>query len=161
MMEAGLITRVHGGAKLAKDGRDAAMSAAELHNAPLTGVPFQENINRNRLQKKAIGMAAAGLYVENEGVMIDGGSTTFQMCPHLNGMNRQVLASSLHIVNTLLSRAGKSFANRRVRSRCFRRLPLSWSSTRYSARLLRKSGRCYFRDHNVHLPLLLLRVQQT
>jgi DeoR family ulaG and ulaABCDEF operon transcriptional repressor len=106
MMDAGLITRVHGGAKLAKGGRDAAMSAAEIHNAPLTGVPFLENINRNRLQKKAIGMAAAGLCVENEGVMIDGGSTTLQMCPHLNGMNLQVLTNSLHIINALLPQVG-------------------------------------------------------
>jgi DeoR family ulaG and ulaABCDEF operon transcriptional repressor len=46
------------------------------------------------------------LCVENEGVMIDGGSTTLQMCPHLNGMNLQVLTNSLHIINALLPQVG-------------------------------------------------------
>ena len=30
--------------------------------------------------------------------MIDGGSTTLQMCQHLAGLNLQVLTNSLHIV---------------------------------------------------------------
>jgi len=106
MVEAGLITRVRGGAKLAKGGKNAARNAAEIRNGELTGVPFHENIHRNRQQKMAIGKAAAGLCVDNEGVMIDGGSTTLQMCPHLNGLNLQVLTNSLHIVNALLPQVG-------------------------------------------------------
>ena len=38
--------------------------------------------------------------------MIDGGSTTLQMCPHLAGLNLQVLTNSLHIVNALLAQPG-------------------------------------------------------
>lgn len=38
--------------------------------------------------------------------MIDGGSTTLQMCPHLAGRDLQVLTNSLHIVNALLPQAG-------------------------------------------------------
>ena len=38
--------------------------------------------------------------------MIDGGSTTLQMCRHLDGKNLQVLTNSLHIVNALLPQAG-------------------------------------------------------
>lgn len=34
--------------------------------------------------------------------MIDGGTTTLQMCPHLAGLGCQVLTNSLHIVNALL-----------------------------------------------------------
>jgi DeoR family ulaG and ulaABCDEF operon transcriptional repressor len=34
--------------------------------------------------------------------MIDGGSTTLQMCPHLDGLALQVLTNSLHIVSALL-----------------------------------------------------------
>lgn len=34
--------------------------------------------------------------------MIDGGTTTLQMCPHLSGLRCQVLTNSLHIVNALL-----------------------------------------------------------
>jgi DeoR family ulaG and ulaABCDEF operon transcriptional repressor len=35
-------------------------------------------------------------------VTIDGGSTTLQMCPHLAGLDLQVLTNSLHIVSALL-----------------------------------------------------------
>ncbi len=38
--------------------------------------------------------------------MIDGGSTTFQMCTHLLGLKLTVLTNSLHIVNALLPQAG-------------------------------------------------------
>jgi len=38
--------------------------------------------------------------------MIDGGSTTLQMCRHLEGLDLQVLTNSLHIVSALLSQTG-------------------------------------------------------
>lgn len=38
--------------------------------------------------------------------MLDGGTTTLQMCPHLAGQNLQVLTNSLHIVNALLPQEG-------------------------------------------------------
>ena len=38
--------------------------------------------------------------------MIDGGSTTLQMCPHLAGLNLQVLTNSLHIVAALINQTG-------------------------------------------------------
>ena len=38
--------------------------------------------------------------------MIDGGTTTLQMCPHLAGLDLQVLTNSLHIVNALLPQKG-------------------------------------------------------
>lgn len=38
--------------------------------------------------------------------MIDGGSTTLQMCPHLAGLNLQVFTNSLHIVSALLPQPG-------------------------------------------------------
>lgn len=89
------LIRVHGGAKLPDD---APMSS-------LTGVPFHQNINRNREAKKAIGKAAATFCKPGEGVIIDGGSTTLQMCPHLDGLGLQVLTNSLHIVSALLPQA--------------------------------------------------------
>lgn len=98
LAEAGHVTRVHGGAKLAR--------AAEAVPNSLSGVPFHENIGRNRAQKEAIGRAAATLCSPGEAVMIDGGSTTLQMCPHLDGLNLQVLTNSLHIVSTLLAQGG-------------------------------------------------------
>jgi DeoR family transcriptional regulator, ulaG and ulaABCDEF operon transcriptional repressor len=99
----GRITRVHGGAKLTADRGQAPAGPPDLQ-----GVPFHENIARNTAQKQAIGRAAAALCTPGEGVMIDGGSTTLQMCPHLEGLNLQVLTNSLHIVSALLGQPGTS-----------------------------------------------------
>lgn len=98
--EQGLIIRVHGGAKRAdKPGR----SEGPLH---LAGTPFDQAITQNLAAKRAIGRAAAELCEPGEGIMIDGGSTTLQMCPHLAGLDLQVLTNSLHIVNALLPQVG-------------------------------------------------------
>lgn len=101
MAGAGLISRVRGGAKLLNGAAVGASSSPSL-----LGVPFHENIARNRAAKEAIGRAAAKLCRPGEAVMIDGGSTTLQMCPHLAGLNLQVLTNSLHIVSALLPQAG-------------------------------------------------------
>jgi len=101
LVDYGRITRVHGGAKLAATQTPPASSPAGLQ-----GAPFHENIVRNTAQKQAIGRAAASLCSPGEGVMIDGGSTTLQMCPHLEGLNLQVLTNSLHIVSALLTQPG-------------------------------------------------------
>ena len=89
----GRVVRVHGGAKLPSE---------PVAASSLTGVPFHQNINRNREAKEAIGRAAAALCQPGEGVIIDGGSTTLQMCAHLDGLGLQVLTNSLHIVSALL-----------------------------------------------------------
>lgn len=96
----GRITRVHGGAK-APDDRPSPPAAPGLQ-----GIPFSENISRNAAQKAAIGKAAADLCAAGEGVIIDGGSTTLQMCAHLDGKGLQVLTNSLHIVSALLAHTG-------------------------------------------------------
>jgi len=97
MEEDGRIVRVHGGAKLAEERQDGQH---------LIGTPFDQSITLNLAQKQAIGRAAAALIEPGEGIMIDGGSTTLQMCPHLAGLDCQVLTNSLHIVNALLPQAG-------------------------------------------------------
>ena len=99
--ELGQIVRVHGGAKLGGNG--SGSSKAALH---LAGTPFEQAITQHLAQKQALGRAAAALCEPGEGVMIDGGSTTLQMCPHLAGLDLQVLTNSLHIVNALLPQAG-------------------------------------------------------
>ena len=38
--------------------------------------------------------------------MIDGGTTTLQMCPHIDGLDLSVLTNSLHIANALLPQSG-------------------------------------------------------
>lgn len=100
--EQGQIVRVHGGAKLADHGEASrAQSAFQL-----SGTPFEQAITQNLAAKQAIGRAAAALCRPGEGVMIDGGTTTLQMCPHLAGLDCQVLTNSLYIVNALLPQAG-------------------------------------------------------
>lgn len=98
----GRITRIRGGARLAEKQASADTAAA----AGLSGVPFHENVARNMAQKAAIGREAARLCEPGEAIMIDGGSTTLQMCQHLEGLNLQVLTNSLHIVSALLPQAG-------------------------------------------------------
>lgn len=101
MADDGLLERVRGGAKLppGKDGKEKLSSH-------LSGVPFHENIHRHRTEKQAIGRAAAALCRQGAAVMIDGGSTSLQMCPHLKGLDLQVLTNSLHIVSALLPQTG-------------------------------------------------------
>ena len=97
--KSGQIARVHGGARLA-DGSEAETGLR------LAGTPFTVAITQNLAEKRAIGEAAARLCEPGEGVMIDGGTTTLQMCPHLAGLNLQVLTNSLHIVQALLPQDG-------------------------------------------------------
>jgi DeoR family transcriptional regulator, ulaG and ulaABCDEF operon transcriptional repressor len=94
LQDAGKLKRVRGGAQIGSDG--------EITGFHLQGVPFHENVNRNRAAKEAIGKAAADLCKPGEAVIIDGGSTTLQMCPHLEALKLQVLTNSLHIVSALL-----------------------------------------------------------
>jgi DeoR family ulaG and ulaABCDEF operon transcriptional repressor len=95
----GIIERVRGGARLKVDARTAA-------GDQLLGATFEQNRGRNAEQKAQIGRAAANLCSPNEAIIIDGGTTTFQMCEHLAVLNLQVLTNSLHIVNELLQQAG-------------------------------------------------------
>lgn len=98
LQDAGKLKRVRGGAQIGSD--------SEMNGFHLQGVPFHENVNRNRIAKEAIGKAAAELCKPGEAVIIDGGSTTLQMCPHLEQLKLQVLTNSLHIVSALLQQPG-------------------------------------------------------
>jgi DeoR family transcriptional regulator, ulaG and ulaABCDEF operon transcriptional repressor len=104
MMIAGLLTRVRGGAK--KNEPKNAKRPAPENGQHLAGVPFEENVNLHRAEKEAIGRAAAKLCNAGEAVMIDGGSTTLQMCHHVRGLNLQALTNSLRIVSALLLQPG-------------------------------------------------------
>jgi DeoR family ulaG and ulaABCDEF operon transcriptional repressor len=97
----GRLVRVHGGAKAT--GIESARADGALR---LSGTPFDQAITLHLAQKQAIGRAAAALCEPGEGIMVDGGTTTLQMCPHLEGLNLQVLTNSLHIVTALLPQTG-------------------------------------------------------
>jgi DeoR family ulaG and ulaABCDEF operon transcriptional repressor len=92
----GRLARVHGGA------RSTEADGAEGSPLSLKGTPFAKSIALHLDAKRAIGQAAGALCEPGEGVIIDGGSTTYQMCDHLDGKGLQVLTNSLHIVNALL-----------------------------------------------------------
>ena len=100
---AGALLRIRGGAEYV--GNNAIPSAVPVEQS-LGGVPFHENAAKAQTEKAAIGRAAAALCRPGEAVMIDGGSTTLQMCPHLAGLGLQVLTNSLHIVSALLPQPG-------------------------------------------------------
>jgi DeoR family ulaG and ulaABCDEF operon transcriptional repressor len=95
----GLIERVRGGARLRN-------GAKPVSSDRLIGASFEENKTRFAVEKAAIGRAAAKLCERGEAIIIDGGTTTFQMCAHLEGLNLQVLTNSLHIVGELLPQPG-------------------------------------------------------
>jgi DeoR family transcriptional regulator, ulaG and ulaABCDEF operon transcriptional repressor len=86
----GHLERVRGGAR-----------SLERGSVKLQGTPFELNLRRNLTQKAAIGKQAAALCDPDEAIIIDGGTTTFQMCPHLSERNLHVLTNSLHIVEAL------------------------------------------------------------
>ncbi|MGH6993656.1 MAG: DeoR/GlpR family DNA-binding transcription regulator, partial [Caulobacteraceae bacterium] len=93
---AGRIERVRGGARRTPE------RAAER----LAGTSFETNLARMAPEKAAIGRVAAALCRPGEAIIIDGGTTTFQMCAHLAGLELQVLTNSLHIVGELLGQSG-------------------------------------------------------
>lgn len=94
----GYIDRVRGGAKLPGHDTRARVSVEEH----LAGTPFDQNVRLMQKEKRAIGRAAAELCRAGTLIMVDGGSTTLQMCRHLSGRNLQVFTNSLHIVRALL-----------------------------------------------------------
>lgn len=97
----GVIHRVRGGAKLTQSHGGTPEGAARL-----AGTPFAQSITEHLAQKQAIGRAAAQLCEHGEGIMIDGGTTTLQMCPHVERLDLSVLTNSLHIANALLPQPG-------------------------------------------------------
>jgi DeoR family ulaG and ulaABCDEF operon transcriptional repressor len=96
---AGRVERVRGGVRL-------SAAAAAVAAARLAGTPFDANLHRHLAEKRLIGAAAAALCTPGEPIIIDGGTTTLQMCPHLAGLGLQVLTNTLHIVNELLDQEG-------------------------------------------------------
>lgn len=93
----GKIVRLHGGARAVDE------HAASAGGPPsLAGTPFEKSQKQNIGVKRKIGLAAAALCEPSEGIIIDGGTTTYQMCEHLADRNLQVLTNSLYIVNALL-----------------------------------------------------------
>lgn len=94
LQSTGKIVREHGGVRL---------TSASNHSATnLLGKPFQAGVRCVPTEVVAIGRAGAALCRPGDAVIIDGGSTTLQMCPHLEPLGLQVLTNSLPIAGVLL-----------------------------------------------------------
>ena len=104
--EAGRLVRVRGGARLPEDQEPSG--GAEVPK--LKGVPLHQNLQRHLAVKQAIGRAAADLCRPRESIIIDGGSTTLQMCRHLDALELQVLSNALPIIDALLPQANTRIA---------------------------------------------------
>ena len=92
--EAALIRRVHGGAELAE--------TAVTDNANYGEVPFAYRKSYRFEEKFRIARYAAGLCARDETIIIDGGSTTYQMAPFLTDTGCRVITNSFGIAELLL-----------------------------------------------------------
>lgn len=96
----GYVIRVPGGAVL-NDG--IQMNSDFLPN--ISRLPFSPLSARELDRKRQIGRVAAAFCEPGESVMIDGGSTTLEMCPYLASLGLTVLTSSLQVASALLMHA--------------------------------------------------------
>lgn len=85
--EEGIVRRTHGGAVFVSD-RFGVLNYADRETAEAA-------------EKQAIGQAAASLIQDGEAVLLDGGTTTFQVARHLLGRSLQVVTNSLPIATLL------------------------------------------------------------
>src|SRR5437867_3797218 len=85
--QAGQIRRTHGG----------AMAAGEAVSIP----GFEERGRAGAVEKRAVGRVAAGMVADGETVLLDGGTTTFEVARHLLGRSVQVVTNSLPIAHLL------------------------------------------------------------
>jgi DeoR family fructose operon transcriptional repressor len=84
---AGTIRRTHGG----------AMMATEVVSIPA----FEDRSRACASEKRSIGCAAAGLISDGETLLLDGGTTTFELARQIAGRSVQVVTNSLPIANLL------------------------------------------------------------
>lgn len=87
--EEGIVRRTHGGAVFVSD-RFVALNYAARE---VTAVP----------EKEMIGRAAAGLLQDGQTILLDGGTTTFQVARNLLSRTMQVVTNSVPIANLLHS----------------------------------------------------------
>lgn len=94
---AGRLRRVRGG-----------VTALEPAASRIEGPRWDDSRAVNIAQKKAIGLAAAKLCAPGDTVIINGGTTTFQMVHGLDGRDLTVFTNSLPISDHLTRRTGAS-----------------------------------------------------
>jgi DeoR family ulaG and ulaABCDEF operon transcriptional repressor len=95
---AGKLRRVRGGAE--------AITPPE--QGGLMGRPFSVNETINMAQKRAIARAAAEMCKDGEPIIINGGTTTYQMVHHLTGKRLSVFTNSFAIAEYLIHNSRNS-----------------------------------------------------
>ncbi|MFC0673260.1 DeoR/GlpR family DNA-binding transcription regulator [Brachybacterium hainanense] len=102
---AGLIDRVHGGARLVTDpdrGQEDALAARDPHAEPAPAdEPFDEVLGRNSETKQRLAAAAAELVAEGETLFIDIGTTVYEVARLLSGRHLTVVTNSLRVAEAL------------------------------------------------------------
>ena len=94
LADAHRLRRVRGGAEFIQDGTMEMMRQ-------LTGTPFDNSRQIRRSEKQRIARAAVDLAVDGETVIIDGGSTTFEMVKPLLDRQLNVITNSLAVAEVL------------------------------------------------------------
>lgn len=88
----GALRRVRGGAEAVNPPAQSA----------LLGRPFSVNETRNLAAKRAIARVAAEMCADGDQIIINGGTTTYQMGPHLAARRMSVFTNSFPIAEYLL-----------------------------------------------------------
>ena len=86
------VKRVRGGAEALKSPPFGEISS----------LPFDTARTINELQKRAIAREAAKLCEDGDAIILNGGTTTFQMVHHIAGARLQILTNSFSIANHLI-----------------------------------------------------------
>lgn len=89
------VRRVRGGA--------VALSPAPFH--VMAGSPFSDRVSANVKQKQAIARRAVALCDDDEPIIINGGTTTFQMVPFLRERRLHIFTNSFPIAELLLKQS--------------------------------------------------------
>lgn len=82
--------------------RGGAESLAPMPFSGLAGRPFSVNATQNIAQKRAIAQAAVDLCEDGDAIIVNGGTTTFQMVHPLASRRLQVFTNSFPIAEHLL-----------------------------------------------------------
>jgi DeoR family ulaG and ulaABCDEF operon transcriptional repressor len=90
LAQQGRLRKVHGGAEAAQPG------------GILSARSFSQSVDINSAQKRAIAHEAVKLCREGEAIIINGGTTTFQMVHYLSGRKLEVFTNSFPIAEHLL-----------------------------------------------------------
>jgi DeoR family ulaG and ulaABCDEF operon transcriptional repressor len=93
---------------LQKKVRRVRGGAVAVYSAPfhvMAGRTFTDRMTINMLQKRAIARRAVALCDDNEPIIINGGTTTFQMVPFLRDRKLQIFTNSFPIAESLLKQS--------------------------------------------------------